>query len=410
MKYADVQAERGFLGAVLALPSRTSTHTSTLDPSDFADPNHAAVWSAILHLHQTGQRIDVATVADRLAATNRPDLDTRWLVTLLATQAGSDVAAANIIRRNAHARAVFNALKHGLSELQARPGEPETVAEDVIEQLTRAAKPQTTTPDDYLLFDELWALDTARPDWVIPDILHRGHRVIIVGPEGGGKSVLLQQITLATSQGIHPFRFTPIPPQRVLLVDVENSTDVLARNTRRVADVITRRQQWDPDTPRVLHRPRGLDLRSRADRADLEAVLADHRPDLVVAGPIYKLHRPASGENHETVAAQLMDILDDMRTRYDFALILEHHAPKGSMGSRELTPYGSSLWLRWPELGVKLVPARPGVLRVRRWRNDRPVVSWPSELHRSEPWPWTPLYDTPPSAPDSPPEPPEEVF
>jgi len=82
-----------------------------------------------------------------------------------------------------------------------------------------------------------------------------------------------------------------------------------------------------------------------------------------------------------------MRVLDDLRTRYNFGLVMEHHAPKGQQGQkREMTPFGSSSWLRWPEIGVSLYTDKtdPRIVHVRRFRGDRlSNVAWPDQVLRS---------------------------
>ena len=51
-------------------------------------------------------------------------------------------------------------------------------------------------------------------------------------------------------------------------------------------------------------------------------------------------------------------MLDDLRTRFGFALVLEHHAPKPRGGRRDLLPFGSQRWLARPELGIRLKSSR----------------------------------------------------
>jgi hypothetical protein len=127
---------------------------------------------------------------------------------------------------------------------------------------------------------------------------------------------------------------------------------------------------------------------------ELESILRRRRPELVAFGPFYKSYSRKASESDEQVAAEVQEVLDDLRTRFSFALVGEHHAPKAQQGHRDLSPFGSSLWLRWPELGLKLVPMvdRPGALRVQRWRGDRAEVRWPDELHRDRVWPFVGKY------------------
>ena len=116
--------------------------------------------------------------------------------------------------------------------------------------------------------------------------------------------------------------------------------------------------------------------------------LRAQEPQLVVAGPVYKLGRRRQGESYEDAAEGVQQVLDDLRTRFGFALVLEHHAPKGEHGSRELAPFGSQRWLAWPELGLGLQPyvERDSTrgLRVQRFRGDRMASAWPDRLVRDE--------------------------
>ena len=49
--------------------------------------------------------------------------------------------------------------------------------------------------------------------------------------------------------------------------------------------------------------------------------------------------------------------------------MLEHHAPKGDGGSREMSPFGSQRWLAWPEIGIGLYTEKgSNGLLVKRFR------------------------------------------
>ena len=121
------------------------------------------------------------------------------------------------------------------------------------------------------------------------------------------------------------------------------------------------------------------------------------------AGPLYKLYRRHGREDMEQAALDFTEKLDDLRVRYNFALILEHHAPKSNGGGfRELNPFGSSLWLRWPEFGITLEPKGnysptddKFSVEIGRFRRDREVADWPDELDRGinhSVVPWNPRW------------------
>ena len=211
-----------------------------------------------------------------------------------------------------------------------------------------------------------------------------------MAPEGVGKSELARQVVTCAAYGLHPFTVDPIPAVPALLVDLENPRELVRRRLGTLAETAHRAAKGDREPLTLWHRPGGIDLRRRSDRVAFEDVLRRRRPKLVAFGPVYKSYTRTGRESDEQVAAEVQAILDDLRTRYSFALILEHHAPGASGGVRDLRPFGSSLWLRWPEYGIKLTPdrERPGSLTVGRWRGDRSEAAWPDRLDRSDLWPW----------------------
>jgi replicative DNA helicase len=210
-----------------------------------------------------------------------------------------------------------------------------------------------------------------------------------VGSEGTGKSVIIRSIAIAASQGHHPFAFpTKIPPVRVLLVDLENPVEAILETGSKLMRHVKARDPeiYDEERLKIWRRPGGVNLRTQRDRADLQREIINHQPDLVVMGPVYKMYAKVHGESYEDSADDVMRILDDLRTKYEFALLLEHHAPKGQPGQkRDMSPFGSQRWLAWPELGKSLYAEKndPRVINIRSFRGDRLAgVAWPDKIIR----------------------------
>lgn len=233
--------------------------------------------------------------------------------------------------------------------------------------------------------------------WTIPGLFRPGWRAIVVATEGGSKTTLLHQLAMASAQGIHPFLLSPIPPVRALLVDLENPDDRLSQGLRPLRDR-SQVEDYDGERAWLWSRPGGIDLRSPKGRRDLERVVARTQPDLVCIGPLYKCYRVTARDSYEMVAAEVAAVFDDLRTRYDFAMLIEHHAPKKAQGakSRDLDPYGSAMWSWWPEFGLKLVPhvessankKKPENLELQRFRFDRVKAAWPDRLDRGAAGSW----------------------
>lgn len=240
---------------------------------------------------------------------------------------------------------------------------------------------------------EFLAGEDDEPDWVVPDLIERGDRLILTGSEGLGKSVLFRQLAVCAAAGIHPFAHTPIPAHRVLYVDVENGVGQLRRALRGLS---VQSQKLGADAGRNMFLecvPSGLDLTRPEDEAWLVSRVASLQPSLLVIGPIYRLH--AKNPNDEEPARTVTRVLDRCRAAANCALILEAHAGHGvgADGSRNVRPAGTSLWLRWPEFGYGLRagnnydPASREVEFV-PWRGDRSERDWPKRLRAGGSWPW----------------------
>lgn len=247
---------------------------------------------------------------------------------------------------------------------------------------------------------EFLAIDDEPYDWLIPHVLERGDRLIWTGLEGTGKSVEVRIMAICLAAGLHPFDRAVISPGRVLFIDCENSerkTRKHFRNLEKIARVKGRRV---PDgNLRIICRPEGINLLSEDDAAWLLERVTAHKPDLLCIGPLYRLHQ--SDMNDERAARLVTVVLDRARVKADCALITEHHAPHGEGPVRPVRPVGSSLLMRWPELGIGIRPAENAVraesghymtVDVVQWRGARDDdYRWPRRLtwgtHDHE-WPW----------------------
>jgi replicative DNA helicase len=373
-----------------------------LTPNDFYLPRMRQMVAAVLDLWRSGEAIDVTTVSAWLRSAGQLDTvggDMGIMETLggagFVGNAGSYMSR---VAECASYRRLIESCRDGMDAAYAQTLPPGDLADWVGQAAADAQIADTMeVPDDLTTMDSFLDRPTSsRPPWVVPGLARVGWRVMVVASEGVGKTVLFRQIGLAAAQGVHPLHYRPIPPVRVLIVDLENPDDSIIDVCEPIRRQTMAKVQdgYDSDRAWLWHRPGGVNLRKRKDRSELEAVLAHVKPDLVCLGPIYKSYRVEARESDELAASEVMAVFDELRTRYRFALMLEHHAPKGSGGYRDLMPYGSSLWLRWPEIGLKLTPKddENRVMVVGRWRGDRLKNAWPMELERSQPWPWAGIW------------------
>lgn len=241
--------------------------------------------------------------------------------------------------------------------------------------------------------------------WVIPGVVERADRIMLVGGEGSGKSVLARQVCALLAAGRHPFApKVAIRPRRTLLIDLENPPDLVRRGLRGIVGKVWEQDLDVDDRFWRWNRPGGIDLRTPADRTLLAQAIEKTRPDLVAIGPAYKAFRPRSGDTHESGPADVGAAIDHLRERYGCAFWIEHHTPKADgAGARRGDPIGSSYWLRWPEFGLTLRQPRdernhlthePNVYVLQRFRGDRESRSWPDYLIKGAGhYPWTADYE-----------------
>ena len=254
------------------------------------------------------------------------------------------------------------------------------------------------------LLDFIAEADSAE-DWVIPGLLERGDRLIWTGIEGLGKTVVTRQIAVAAAAGIHPFTDVIFPPRKVLFIDCENPVRKSRRRFREVEEIARacKRRPLPDGGFRIIHRPQAIDLSREEEQEWLIERVTAHKPDLLVIGPLYKLH--ALDINEELAARSITSVLDRARAQADCAVIIEGHAPHGDNSTRALRPVGSSLFMRWPEFGygIRRAPAVAGQKETKKrvvvqaWRGPREERDWPKHLEwgreRTD-WPWVP-YEPP---------------
>jgi len=400
----DLASEESVLGAILLQNSVMEKIVHLLSPADFYKPAYGLIYAVLVDMWNKGIPMDAVTVADKLREDNSIDRigGPATLISLLTHTPATSSAPryADIVIRMATYRRALRVAHDLLENSYEQAGDPNDIIDEARVALgTIGVRIGDVPPDAFVLDEYLSRPDSERPGWVVPGLIRAGWRVMVVAGEGVGKTVLFRQIAILAAQGVHPLHFQQIDPVRTLIVDLENPEDSVMDVCIPINDRVKGRvkDHYQADRAWLWHRPAGLNLRSRVDRIAFEAVIAHVRPELVCMGPLYKAYEVNAHENDEMAAREIMRVFDDLRTRYGFGLMLEHHAPKETAGSkRKLMPYGSSLWLRWPEIGINLYPGDQGVetLHLGRWRGDRLENEWPESINRTDQFPWTGTWPT----------------
>ncbi|NNG36926.1 AAA family ATPase [Nakamurella aerolata] len=389
-----VYAEHAVIGSALLGSTRSLLE---LTDGDFTDGRCRLIATTIRDMLRREEHVDTITVADKLFGRVGPEHIHKLASAVPMADAGGWYAG--IVRNATRVRVTAQAHRRALQALSG--DEPAEVVDqthtDTISDLEAVPPLLDVAPDaDPPTIADLLDLEFTH-DWLVPGLMERRERIVLVAAEGAGKSVWLSQIGIALAGGCHPMTGQRIDgPKRVLLIDAENSLQQTQRRFRWIADRFGDRLTvgWARN---VIHhiRPEGLDLPGR-DRAWLMKVCAAASPDLIIFTPAYKLMRGNPQLDSDVLA--LLQVMDEVRVRHNAALLIETHTGHGldETGRRAVRPYGSSVWLRWPEIGIGLTRhvvnemVMDDELAVGQWRGMREERAWPSVIQRGRdrqlPW------------------------
>lgn len=384
------------IGVVIQNPDRAAHVFGYVRPEDF-DGQYRAIAEAITGLRVAKAEISPLSVIDEM--TRRGTLSriggAPEVFRVAEHGYGSADYAVQVIVRYQRLRRLEQ-LGHRLAaRADDTDADPFPIAQGVIEEAQAVLDGIEADGDvSALTLGEFLDQEDEPYSWVIPGLLERGDRLILTGSEGLGKSMLLRQIAIAAASGVHPFTEAQIPQQRVLVVDCENGPTKIKRHMRPLRAVGARYGSNPNDHLFIEAVPQGLDVTKPEDERWLVRLVSAVQPDLLVTGPIYRLHE--ANPNDEEPARKVAKVLDRCRAAANCALVTEAHAGHGtgfSRGERPIRPVGSSLWLRWPEFGYGLRAHEPydehrRLVEFVPWRGDREERDWPKSLAVGGRWPW----------------------
>lgn len=414
----DVTAERGLLGVTMMAPEECRQTFLSVRAEDFHVPGARHIATVVRAMLIAGDPVDPNTVVVEAQRRGLVPGKVQGPWVLECQQYGYTPVSAPLLATRIKELSAARKLSEAAIRLQQRMESAWTTGVEKtdlasalttirreLEEAERIAADLTLEPPtpmgDFLAVEDLRS-------WLIPGLLERMERIVLTGAEGGGKTVLCTQLATCMAGGVHPFTAEPLGQGdrgiRVLVVDCENSPPQSRRRFRwMVGQVDAARHKiglspvdWSQQMF-INMRPAGIDLLAGNDAAWLEQAIDATAPDLLVLGPLYKLHH--ENPSDETAARELVWVLDSLRERHGFALLTEAHAGNSNdaNGDRMMRPLGSSLFRRWPEFGFGLRRAKddPGgsrasVVDVVSWRGSREERSWPSKLQHSHILPWMP--------------------
>ena len=389
--------EQMLIATCLAYPDAVTLTRGRADAEDFIDPRYQHLYTAILTEYAEAGTVNPITVHQRATTAGLRGVD---LVDLYRWQeAISSAAVAPTLADQVRDGALRYRLGLMVGQMHQRISDTSApVADSVSEMLAALTQIRDGATGGTTLaaktLREILETEDEPEDWVIPGLFERGDRLILTGYEGLGKTTWLRQIGICAAAGLNPVTLDQLDRQiRVLFVDVENSERQWRRETRGIALVAERGGLGSPRDYVHVHTGARMDLRKDRDLGLVHRLVDQYQPEILVIGPLYRL--TPNGINNDEEAAPLIAALDTLRDR-GLVLAMEAHAPKGSMGERNLAPRGSAALMGWPEFGFGLAPqdkdetGKIQTAEVVRWRGDRDRGrQWPKMLWAGGPFPWT---------------------
>jgi replicative DNA helicase len=376
-------------------PEAIRTAAKIVSPDDFYYPHKAGLYRAVLRLHTDGEPVEPLSVYTKAVEMGvmlptgygAANIQQIWMDTLSAASAGYYAEQIQKESTKRKLKAIGLKLCQDVSTDGFDLALAAAAASEGIKALYNGPQRMTTKT-----LEEILAIPEDH-DWLIPNLLERGDRLIITGYEGGGKTTWVRQMALCMAAGIHPTTLDRLAkPLVVLVVDAENTESQWRAETRGMVHNIRRMSGINPATAIHVYARGRIDITKNATLGEIHRLVDIHEPDVLTIGPIYKL--VSTSINNDQEAAPVITALDSLRDR-GLALLMEGHSAKGNQqaGWRDLSPRGSAALMGWPEFGFGINAADPdgdpNERTIQRWRGDREVGrQWPRTLHRGGLLPW----------------------
>jgi hypothetical protein len=221
---------------------------------------------------------------------------------------------------------------------------------------------------------DLYAKEEPGYQPLLGPLVMRGLRTIIGARTGEGKTTFVMHMVKSIVFGQEFLDYDGLGPDaegrrpQVLIIDAEQS----------LPDVQRLAEECDLTESKDVHyimAPDGLDLAEGShDAAEIEEILDELKPDVLVLDPLYKSHRGDSNDEREAV--DFMRLLDRWRATYGFALILPVHTRKGSKQLPDSIPtmddiFGSGAFARGAEIIFGLQQTNPdtGYCKLHVWKH-----------------------------------------
>ena len=336
-----IAAERATLGAMMLAADAAATVRGIVSACDFAQPRHAAAFAAAAAVADRGEPIAPLSIAAELERRGA-SADLGYLVDLAEstlTGAGAEHDA-RLVVEHANRRRIVAGARAAL-EL-ANEGRDASALAEVLRPAVDGATRTTTAGTRQSLvesFDDLEQLPP--PAWLVDGLLPAAGVALLVSPPNVGKSTLAVDLMMRCTTG-QAWHGRPVQSGVALYCAGEGKRGLVAR-----------RAAWRSQHDAQAVHPHRLvtklpPLSTSAGQAELEGLVAEHKPKLVVLDTVSALWGGASEDDASAVAPFLAS-LQRMAEAAGCLFLLIHHERKPSAqpqaGNAWAAVRGSGAWV-----------------------------------------------------------------
>ena len=245
-------------------------------------------------------------------------------------------------------------------------------------------------PPKFLSLEQMMTHNTdPMPKQVIEGVLHKGSKMIISGSSKAGKTLSLLHLGLAAANG-STWLGHRTATSKVIYLDFELKKRIAAR---RIAEMVNANSHYDPKNQNFMYCSLRGQSRTLEDLVHHIEDLEDHRPDLVIVDPFYKLATGAD-ENDAGAIGEIVNRMEKFSERLDCSFVYAHHFSKGNKSDTDHIDRasGSGVFARDPDAILTLTPHEEEdhlVLEatLRDFSTPPPQVvefSWPNFIHKPD--------------------------
>lgn len=360
MDYFDQQpphspeVELRTIGAMICDERAADIGIQTLLCSDFYLPQYRKVFEVIEYLRNDGQMLDDAIIMDRLRSLGWQKEYVEEVLSdavLRTASAGAIETYCAELKNRAADRALIedgqNRIKAGLAGRGREFIEEKYVSES-----------QCILIDDLLHYDfENDPTLLIQGGWMTQGGLYG-----VIGQTGIGKSSFVMHAMLCFASGIPVFGITPIRPLKNLLIQGENATRIMARETIGVMCNV-------PGVNLDLIRQNVSIYRESRYCGDafiryIEAQIIKHRPDLAWIDPVFS-YAGGNVNDQETMSKWLRNGLMALALEHKVSFIVVHHTPKPARDAKGKAAYAGGDWSYFGAGSAEFANACRGILTIR---------------------------------------------